>query len=269
MRGRGLSWQRTNRPIDGSTEYNAEELSRILASPGSASQEALALALGLGVSRAELNIDATFPQPAFGLLRDMPKLLETLFGKLSLYGLRLQDLKPERSAETAADVNVACFLFNNRMIARVRLDKVEMYCSELTEESLPSYRAAVVDVLKAVQIHAPDVTFGLYTVALGLHGMLDGAPVREFLRRFVGNVPNGLGPVTGNGAVVYFGPDGDRLFSSVTMDLSAAVADALYFRSYAIWDGKKCQVTELPDRIAKFVRQALDAVGLDVASAAL
>lgn len=216
------------------------------------------------VARAELNFEAGYVQPAFELFRDPALLLRSVFTRLSPYGVRLTDIRDDRGAGNVGDYHLLCYLFNYVMTVRVRVDRVEVYCSQLLREDIPKFGAAMIDVVRAVRDHPAATGFRAYALALGLHGIIEAQRPREFMSHFAALVPQGLGPSTGNGAVFYFGAEGDRLSSSLTIDLSAFVADALYVRPQAIWDAKQVEIESLPVRGDAFVRQALDQIGLEL-----
>ena len=218
----------------------------------------------LHVAKADLNLDASFTQPEFSLFRDTDGLLQSLFARLQQHGLRLQDMKIERGTGSVGEFHVACYLYNFMMAVRVRPEKIEIGCFEVPENYVERLLAAIVDALLAVQSHLPSLIFRAHTMGVALHGTLDGESVKQYLSKFVGNVPSGLGPQIGSGAVFYFGAEDDRLLSSVTVDLSAVLTDGLFVRLYVVWDAKKLQVAAIPSQATGFARHALDCFGLEV-----
>jgi len=101
-------------------------------------------------------------------------------------------------------------------------------------------------------------------MGVGIHGRLEGESVKDYLSRFVRNIPTGLGPPIGNGGVVYFGADEDRLLSTVTVDMSALLPDGLFVRTQVVWDANKVEIPSIPMRAVSFVRHALERLGLEV-----
>lgn len=220
------------------------------------------LAIKFDVTKADLTFEAGFGQPEFTLFRDTTGLFHHLFKRLEPHGLRLADMKIERGTGSVADYHVVCYLFNFLMTLRVRLERIDVYCSELPRDNVQTFSAAILDALAAVQAHLPDLSFRAHALAVGLHGLLEGQSAREYLSRFVSNVPSGLGPSTGNGVVFYFGPEGERLLSVLTMDKSALVPDGLYIRPHVIWDAKKVEIKNLATIAEGFVKQTLNKIGL-------
>ena len=121
-------------------------------------------------------------------------------------------------------------------------------------------------MLQAIKDYRPDQSFRAFGMTLGLHGKLEGQPAREYLARFLTKVPQNLGPSTGGGAIFYFGPEGDRLLSSIIADVSAQVQDAIYLRIHGLWDARKVAPTSLSGVADALVQQALE--GLDLSLSA-
>lgn len=218
----------------------------------------------LNVERADLSLESVFTEPQFALFRDTNGLLQQLFTRLHPHGLTLQQLKIERGNGSIGDFHVACQFYNFMMTVRVRAEKVETLCLEVPETHVERFGAAIVDALSAVKAHLPTLAFRTHTMSAGMHGRLEGESVKNYLSKFVTSVPTGLGPQLGNGGVLYFGAEGDRVLSSVTVDLSSLTPDGLFVRPFVIWDATKVEVTTLPSRATAFVRHALDCFGLEV-----
>lgn len=220
------------------------------------------MATTLEVVKAELSFEAAFPQPEFGLLRDAPAISHHLFKRLAPHGLRLNDLRIERGGGNLGDLHLLCYLFNYRMTIKVRLERIEVLCTELPRDDIERFKAAILDVLGAVVDYQPTLSFQAFAVAVGLHARLEGLTARDYLARLVARVPQGLGPAAGNGAVYYFGPSGDRLLTTVTADVSAALSDGLYLRIHGVWDAKKVAPAALAPAVELFVQRALDSLEL-------
>ena len=223
------------------------------------------MAIKLEAARADLTLEAGYSQPEFGLFfEDGSALLHHLFKRLEPYGLRLTDLRVERGSGNIGDQHILCYLFNYWMTVRIRIERIEVVCSELPQDYVDKLKAAIVDVLGAVKDYRPNLSFRAFAIVVGLHAKLEGQPVRDYLARFVANVPQHLGPSTGSGAVFYFGPEGDRLLSSITADVSAVVQDAAYLRIHGVWDAKKVAPDSLSAIADGFVHQALESLGLQL-----
>lgn len=216
------------------------------------------------VGRADLHFEAGFSEPEFALFRDTPALLRQLFKSLEPHGARLSDIRIEQGGGTAADFHVLCYLFNFLMTLRIRLDHIEVICSQLPQDYVGRYGAAIVDALAAVRSYRPELSFRAYTLVTGLHGTLEGNSPKDYLSRFAANIPSGLGSSVGTGTVMYFGAEAERLMCSVTVDMSSVVQDSLYVRTHVLWDAKRVEIQALPKIGEAFVRQALIEVGLQL-----
>jgi len=224
------------------------------------------MAVQIDVARSELAFEAGFPSAEFSLLQGS-SLLHHLYARLLPHGLKLADLRIERGAGNVGDYHVLCYLFDYLMTIRVRIERIEVQCSSLPNaEQLGKYQAAIVDLLQAVKDFKKDLSFRAFAVASTVHARLQGVSVRDYLASFAPTLPKGLGTPTGNGAAFYFGPEGDRILSSITLDTSALVSDALFVRIHAVWDASKISPETLAGGVAEgFVRQALDTLGLHTA----
>lgn len=218
--------------------------------------------LDFHVARADLHFEAGFSEPEFALFREPAELLRQLFKSLEPHGARLSELRIERGAGSAADYHVLCYLFNFLMTIRIRLDRIEVFCSEFPREHAEKYSAAIVDTLGAVRSFRSELSLRAYALVIGLHGTLDGISTEQFLSRYTVNIPSDLGPSVGSGMVMYFGPERERQMCALTVDRSAVVQDALFVRTHVVWDAKKVESHDLPKTADAFVTQALTAIGL-------
>jgi hypothetical protein len=174
----------------------------------------------------------------------------------------VSDMKTEWGSEqTLADYHLRCFLFNFGATIRCRTERIEM-SFDVSRVSQAQVTEAVVSVLTAVATLLPDSSFRVYVTDLGLHGVVANTAARDFLKNFTKDAPT-IGPSLGAGCVFYFGQEGERLSSNLTIDLSAAVPEGVFVRTYAIWDGGKVKALDLPPAVALHLKQSLDAIGLE------
>ena len=223
------------------------------------------MAIKLEVSRADLSFEAGFPKPEFDLFREEGALLACLYHRLEPHGLRLPDIRFERGGNVG-DQHVLVYLFDFSMTVRIRVERIEIHCSNLPQHLLEKFKAAILDVLRAVKEYRQEISFRVLAAAVGLHGTLEGKTVRDYLAQFVTGAPENLGPSTGAGAVFYFGAEGERLFSTVTVDVSAAVPNGLFVRIHGSWDGGRVAPDAFAGTADSFVRQALDGLALQLSS---
>jgi hypothetical protein len=218
------------------------------------------------VSQADFQLEAGFSQAEFLLFRETSSLLNHLFKALQPHGARLADIRVETGSGSAADFNVLCYLFNYWVTLRVRIDRIEMIGSQMPDDYVQKYGVAIVDALLSVRNYHQNLKYRAYTLNVGLHGSLDGSSVKKYISQFVKNVPEGLGPSAGNGAVMYFGPAGERLLCSVIIDRSTTVPEGLFCRTSVVWDATKVKVEDLPELANRFVRGTLSQIGLELPS---
>jgi hypothetical protein len=225
-----------------------------------------AMATKFNVSQADFQLEAGFSQAEFSLFRETSSLLDHLFKALQPHGARLSDIRVETGSGSAADFNVLCYLFNYSVTLRVRIDRIEIVGSQLAQEDVQKYGSAIVDALQSVRNYHQKLKYRNYTVNVGMHGSLEAGSVKQYISRFVKNVPDGLGPFAGNGTVMYFGPTGDRLLCSVTIDRSTIVPDGLYCRTHVVWDGNKVEIEHLPELANRFAGEIINQMGLELSS---
>lgn len=216
------------------------------------------------VSRSDFTLEAAYQRAELDALgRDLSALLTRLLDALGPHGLKLSDIKVDRGAGTLAELHVLCQnLVDYVLTVRIRVDRVEALCSYLTVENKERVFAAIRDALKAVRSQV-SADYRAFSISLNLHGILEGVDSKEYLSGFIGKAPN-IGPVSGTAVAYYFGPVEDRLTSTLTLDVSAVVASAVYVRPQATWDASRVTVDHLAERAETFVRNALLSVGLEL-----
>lgn len=218
------------------------------------------------MSQAELQFEAGYTQPEFGLFRNEPLLLHHLFARLEPHGLRLNDVRLEHSSAKVVDQQIILNLFNYWMTVKIQIEKIEVTCTQLPRNYVEKMNLAILDILRAVTEYRPELTFKAFAVGVGLHAKPEGQTSREYLARFVANPPQNIGASTGNGVVFYLGPEGDRMWSSVTADVSVVVQDAMWLRILGTWDAKKVLPNLLPGIVESFVQQVLEKLDLQISA---
>lgn len=214
------------------------------------------------VVKADLTLEAGFPQPEFSLFENTSAFLGHIFKRLGPQGLRLADLRVERGSGSLGDLHIACLMFNYWMTVRFRVDRLEIVCAELPRNYVESVKTTAVSAMTAVRDHHPIHSYRTLSVTVGLHATINGQTSQQFLSGFAANQPHGVGPVTGNGIVFYFGPEADRLNSSITADLSAVIQNAVYIRIQGTWDASKVLAESAISGAERFVDEALASIGL-------
>lgn len=212
------------------------------------------------ILKAELLLEVAYAQPMFNIF-DSSSLVDKIFTRLEKYGLRLSDLRTEDSS-IIGDRYLQCYLFNYVMTVKIRYDKVEITCTEFPRSHVDNFISGILDVLNAVKEFPQHISYKTFSTAIACHGRIEGQTTMEFLSKMPMQIPAGLGPSIGSGVVFYYGQENDRLLSSLTLDMSALIRDALFIRTHGTWDAGRIPVESLPKMIKEFFAQALGAVGL-------
>jgi hypothetical protein len=220
------------------------------------------VATTFSVSQADFTLNAAFQRPEFGLFQNTGALVQRMFESLKLHGVRLADMKIERGNGALSEFLLLCQLFNYAMSIRTRIEHVEIICVQLSEENLKRFSPAIVDALLSLQ-GEPGPKFQNYTLALNLHGTLEGTDTKTFLASFSAKTPP-VGPSTGNAMGYYFGPSDERQGSVIILDFSTNVPGGLYIQLRGVWDATKVPPQDLPALADKFVRTVTESVGLQV-----
>jgi hypothetical protein len=103
--------------------------------------------------------------------------------------------------------------------------------------NLDQAKHIVMAALKGLGESVSALKMASYTIGVALHGTVKGIGAAEFIGQFVSAVPDGVGPNTGNGIAFYFGHEGDRWSSSLTLDMSVAYSEAIFARASATFAG--------------------------------
>lgn len=221
------------------------------------------MAIDFAVERGDLQLNANYTEPLFALWRETEQLFQRLFAGLSKYGLRLTDLKWDQAANSVGDVQLNFYLFNFAVAVRIRIDRLEVELFDIKKVTADQLEEAVLELVAALRMHKPEIAFSAYSVAIGYHGRLADTTARAFTAQLT-TAPEPLGASTGAGAVFYYGPQEGRTSSAITADLSGVVADALFFRTFVIWDGSQVPINEVRARMSGYMERVLNGFGLNM-----
>ena len=214
------------------------------------------------VSRSDVTVEAAYRQPAFGMFGDAVGLFPRLLSRLSSHGLKLSDMKMERGSGSLGEVHLFFYLLDYLLTVRIRLDRVEIYCSILTEENKKRVVTAAVDTFDCLR-QTIGGEYRAYAMSMNIHGLLENQSAKAFLRRLVTAPPADVS-IIGNAVAYYFSPVDDRSASSITFDVSATAADGLYARPQATWDATRLPLEQWAERAEEFVRRTLGSFGIEV-----
>jgi hypothetical protein len=214
------------------------------------------------LSQGDLFFQSDFAEPAFGLFRDSWPFYGRLYSRLSSHGLRLMDMKPERGSGSLGDAHLACSFLNFAVTIRIRLDRVEIQCLDVTRIDAKNRNGITIGTLQTLKEHVPNLAFKSHTLAIGLHGQLDRVATNEFLSTFVQGSLKDLGPSLGSGLVFYHGAQAEQMLSAVTLDQSGVISGGLFIRIHVVWDGRALALDALPEVSEKHVRGIFTQLGL-------
>ena len=216
------------------------------------------------VKKGQVTARATFATAQVGPISDNSGLVPRLLQRLGPLGLRLSDMKMDYGDMTLSEINLRCFLFDFRGTLTVRAEWIEFTCA-FPGPSLSNISRTFEQALAAVREQWPQISFSFYSVDVGMHGSVAGATPQSIAAELI-NTPAPLGPNAGAGCVIYYGPDGARTVSSLTVDQSGQLQGGLFIRSQANWDPSKVNVNELESLTTEYVTRCLNAVALGLPS---
>jgi hypothetical protein len=219
------------------------------------------MAVAFRAERGDLFFQATFSKPMFALWRSPDQLFELLFRTLSKHGLQLHDLKWAQST-SVGDAQLNFHLFSYAAVVRIRVDRVEIEVFNALAVNDEQLQDATTGLVNALRGHNAEVSPVAYIVAMGYHGTLANGSPKDFARALTAAAPEAGGPSTGAGAVFYYGPSDDRVSSAVTIDRSAVLPEALFFRVQMVWDASRIEIGTLATRSRQYAERAFEAFGL-------
>jgi hypothetical protein len=213
-------------------------------------------------ARGELHFQANYTEPFFELWQRPDRLFKTLFTTFAKHGMHLNDVK-WGPATSVGEVDLTFHLLNFALTVHIRVDRVEIDAFDICRVNEQLLQEVGVELFDALKTYNSSVSFAAYVVALAHHGTLSTGTAREFTHKLIGSMPEILGPVTGSGMVLYYGPGEDRLSSAVTLDLSAVVSDALFVRVHTVWDASRVRLEDLAARTRQYWERVFKALNLN------
>lgn len=189
------------------------------------------------VKQSDLTVEIRYTEPAFGLLEPGVDLHAKMFGALGEYELTAGDIRIQNDVTDLSRPNVMYSMPVYKAHVRVSLEKLEVLFLDLAAVDTDQVQRITVAALRGLRESVPPVKLASYTIANSAHGTVEGLGATEFIRQFISQVPDGVGPLIGNGIVFYFGPEGDRQQSSLTLDMSLLFSQAIYVRAFTTFAG--------------------------------
>jgi len=81
----------------------------------------------------------------------------------------MSDVRIERGSGSVAEFHILSYLFAYRMTIRIRVERVEVVCSELHQLDVEWFKATILDVLRALKEHRPESPFRGFALAIVMH----------------------------------------------------------------------------------------------------
>ena len=211
--------------------------------------------------RSDISIQGTFESELWSLFHDVPRLYSGLLHGLRDTGITPNSIKVDNGDGSLGGYNVQFWLFDLRVLVRVRLDRFEIDFRNTVQSDIVPVDHVLVGLVDALTASTSGFRVASYLVDLHLHGDVVGVDRNEYLGRFVKNAPD-LGPSLGSGCVFYFGDQPGAPLRTVTVDQSGVVPGKVSVRLYTLLDGSIAP-GELRAVVEKEATASLAAIGLE------
>lgn len=211
-----------------------------------------------------LDLQADFERPVFQMLGSPAALHDRLWTHLSSFGLRPTDLWFNQGLGLGgASLNCAVRAFG--IDFKVYVNRAELSCPEITRTPSQELADITLAAFDSLRNDTEGPRFRTYSLAVGLHGTLEGLTPQAFLSQYT-VAPQGesLTALLGSGAIFYYGGSADQLSGSLSVDLSGWSDKAVFIRSYSVWDAATTPLDGLPETGRRQLKRATMQLGLDV-----
>jgi hypothetical protein len=210
--------------------------------------------------RVLFSMRAQVAAPYLPLISNAPVVYGCLLDALRNFAISVNDLRIDAGDGTLGGYRVEFWAPQGRY--RIHLMGVDVEQLERTPPvQLPKVDQLTCSVLGALVQSQPGTVFESYRVEYALHGVPCGIAPAQFVGRFTGDTPEGLGPCTPAGAFFNFGADGSRLSCSISVERSEFLSDLVFIRSVALFDGGMPQ-SALGVVSTQFLDMTLASIGL-------
>lgn len=190
--------------------------------------------LPFDTQRSDLSIQGTFESELWSLFHNVPQLYSALLHGLRDTGITPNSIRVENGDGSLGGYNVHFWLFDSRVLVRVRIDRFEIDFRNIVQSDIAPVEHVLTGLVGALSASAEGVRVASYHVDLHLHGDVVGLDRNEYLGRYVKNVPD-LGPSLGSGCVFYFGDQPGAPLRTVSVDVSGVVPGKVYVRLLLSW----------------------------------
>ena len=215
------------------------------------------------VEKSDLVIQVNFGARLWALMHNIPLMYEALLREMGEFGVAADGVRSEGGGGSLADYNVNFWALNLRLLVRIRLEGVELQ-TDMQGVELDYLERAFVSLTRALRVAHKDLPFTTYAVTANLHGQPDGVSAKDYLLDFMGKAPDGLGPISGYGAIFSLEPDPPCSSFTVSAQPSAALAEKVYIGVKSIFDGTAVGPEQLRKMAEEKTNLALNALGLKI-----
>ncbi len=222
--------------------------------------------IGFIVLQMELSYQAHLTPPSFRLLTHESRLLDGLLAGMAQFGVTPGDIRLDTAVPSLAEAGITCFVHKNGVLLKIRPDRIEASCVKIPEGDV--FSRIIRQTYAVVREAHPSVKLHSHTIALPVHGNLEGGvSCADFLRRYI-TCPPELEPTSFRGAIYQLPGEEERLSSSFEIQPSLIHPGALWTRFVVTLDAQ--QVTSEKALVAAeaYYRKAANAFGLEAKGAA-
>ncbi len=215
------------------------------------------------VEKADLNIQFNFVEPFLPLATNMALLYVPLLDHMRQFGIGAQAIRTDAGDGSLGGFNVNFWVLQFGALVRIRLESAELHCSSLAAVNVDDVERVLLTLDEVLRAAHNELRYAGYNVTVSFHGQPVGIESREYLSRFVNNVPRDMGASIGSGVVFYFGEQPPRVIASVTLDLSAAMPDRVFVKLNSIF-GSELPLRNLRQAVEQQLRLGLHGIGLEI-----
>lgn len=215
------------------------------------------------IARSDIEIHSRLKNRLWTVFHNIPRIYESLLAQLGPIGLTTADIRTDAGDGSLAGFNLNFWLFQFRLLVRVRLDSVEMRWNGLTAGDVPSMVDALDRVLSAVAHAGENTVPSTHEISAALHFVLENTSANDVIKRFAPTVPEiGPGPLLGTGVAMYYGPRDEVLSSSLGLEPSTVIPQGLFARITISCDGA-LSTHRLQERLENQIHETLRTFGFD------
>lgn len=217
------------------------------------------------VRQADLAYYAVLEPPPFALGGRWVELQSAMYAHLRRFKLRLSDIKVESTTANPGDLAIVCWMDNYGVLARYRLDRVEVWSSNpRLAANTALVKDMVVQTMEVLRSVSPDTSVTVHSVNASIHGTLPGqCEVAARIASYVTKRPDGLPPLTPSGVSFLCEFPSGQGQGSIILEQSTLVPGGAFLRVMSEHIGSLSEGEAL-DRATEFFQAATARLGLEV-----